>query len=253
LGSSSFTYTGSLIFQGQDFLSPMNTDMNFSGNYFGGSVPALTGNFLGNWAGRNYSGKAQLQSGRLYFSLNGPDMPVIRYRQSQYLVPLQAGAWYSAKADESLYDNVCAHTHPSTLENKLALYRTIKSLKLMPSPWINFWSRIFNSRATHVSATVSGDQLGRLWDAVQKAAPPGCGDPNTLGLSSADLKLVSTRVDLYASADDLDSLAITLTDKTLGATATINLLTSNYGHATPLSAPPPATNLNAVYAGFSLK
>src|SRR6185503_18154176 len=107
--STAFTYVGSLHFEGQDFLMPLNSNMAFSGNF--NRTPATQAQmaFLGNWAGRNYSGSARLTASQLYFNLSGPEMPVIRYRQSQNLLPLVADKWYQASVDESLYDNVCAH------------------------------------------------------------------------------------------------------------------------------------------------
>src|SRR6185503_15589703 len=105
-------------------------------------------------------------------------------------------------------------------------------------PWINFWSGLQNLNATHLSAALSGDQLAKIWDAAQKAAPPGCNDPNTLGITSDDLKHVTTHVDLLAAHDGTaDQLTVTLNDKTLGAAASLKFLTSSYGQAIP--APPP--------------
>lgn len=254
LASGSFNFTGSFTFEGQDFLSPMNTNMNFSGAYSSkGATPNLSASFIGNWATHDYSGGARLAANRLYFNLSGPVMPVIRYRQGSFLLPLASGQWYSAKADESLYDNICAHDQPASLQNKLELYRAIKSLKLTPSPWINFWSILQNSSATQVSATLSGNQLAGLWDAVQKASPPGCSDPNTIGITSSDLKHVTANVDLLSAHNgSADRLTITMNDKTLGAKVTLNLLTSNYGSAMPAPPPAGATDLNALYARMGL-
>lgn len=255
LASSSFNFTGSFTFEGQDFLSPMNSNMNFSGVYATtNNQPAASASFIGNWATRDYSGEARLAAGRLYFNLSGPVMPVIRYRQGSYLLPLNSGQWYSAKADESLYDNVCAHDQPASLQAKLELYRTIKSIKLTPSPWINFWSTLQGTTATHLSGTLSGDQLAKLWDATQKAAPPGCANPNTLGITSEDLKHMTARFDLIAAHNgSADRLTVNLADKSLGATVQLALLTSNYGAVSPAPAPADATNINAIYAGFATK
>ena len=255
LASGSFNFTGSFIFTGQDFLSPMDTNLNFNGSYrSAGTGPMVSTTFTGKWATRDYTGEARLAASRLYFNLSGPVMPVIRYRQSSYLVPLQAHQWYSAKTDESIYDNLCAHDQPALLQGKLELYRTIKSLKLTPSPWINFWSRLQGSSATHLSATLSGNQLAQLWDAVQQAAPPGCSDPNTLGITSADLKHVSAVVGLTSAHNGrADQLTITLTDKTLEAQAAVSLLTSDYGQASPAPVPATVTDLNALYSQTGLR
>ena len=254
LASGSFNFAGSFTFTGQDFLSPMDSNMNFNGTYRSptGQKPSASALFFGNWASRDYSGEGRLSGGLLYFNLSGPVMPVIRYRQGPDLLPLQAARWYSAKADESLYDNVCAHDQPASLQGKLELYRTIKSLQLIPSPWINFWSGLQNLNATHLSAALSGDQLAKIWDAAQKAAPPGCNDPNTLGITSDDLKHVTAHVDLLAAHDGTaDQLTVTLNDKTLGAAASLKFLTSSYGQATPAPPPGNATDLNAMYAHFA--
>lgn len=251
LAAGSFNFTGSFTFNGQDFLSPMDSNMAFSGTYAANAStqPSASASFIGNWAGREYSGATRLAAGRLYFNLSGPTMPVIRYRQGSFLLPLEPGQWYSAKADESLYDNLCAHTQPSSLQGKLELYRTIKSLKLMPSPWVNFWSQLSGTSATHLSATLSGDQLAGIWNAVQKASPPGCSDPNTLGITADDLKHVTANVDLISAHNgSADRLTISLADKTLGANAAINLTTSGYGQASPAPAPANATDINAIYA-----
>jgi hypothetical protein len=178
-------------------------------------------------------------------------MPVIRYRQGSFLLPLVDSKWYSAKADESLYNNICAHDQPSTLQGKLEFYRLIKNLKLNPSPWVNFWSSVGNSPATHLSGTLSGDQLAAIWTAYGKAAPPGCADPNTIGFTADDLKHVTTKVDLF-TARAQDQLVISLSDKSLGAKATITLITSNYGHAKPVTIPAKSTDLNALYASLGL-
>jgi len=87
--------------------------------------------------------------------------------------------------------------------------------------------------------------------AESSAARHGCTN-NTIGLSSDDLKHFATHVDLYAGRGGSDLLIITLSDKTLGATATISLTTSHYGQTTDVSAPPSATNLAAMFAQLGL-
>ncbi|HEY2003960.1 MAG TPA: hypothetical protein VGH44_02485 [Candidatus Saccharimonadia bacterium] len=252
LASGSFIFTGSLIFTGQDFLSPMNTNMNFSGTYTqSDGQPAISTEFLGSWATREYSGSARVLAGKLYFALSSPDMPTVRYRQGSYLYQLEAGRWYTASLDNSIYNNVCANTQPPTVASKLELYRTIKQLKITPSPWVNLWASVGNERATHVSGSISGSQLASLWDAAQKATPAGCTD-NTIGLSSDDLKHFTTHLDLYSGQDGTDQLKITLTDKTLGATATLTLTTSHYGQAPGIPAPTDATDLASLFAQLGL-
>jgi hypothetical protein len=247
MATGEFSYSGNLIFVGQDFLSPLNSDLNFGGAYSGSNPIQGSAHFSGNWGNRTYTGDAQVASGRLYLALNGPDMPVIRYRQGAFLLPLEAGREYSAKIDESLYDNVCAHTQPATLQGKLELYRAMKNLKLSPSPLVNFWSSMEGQPATHLSASLSGQQLATLWAALQNAAPPGCGDPNTLGFTSDDLKHMSTHVDLFAGKAQ-DTIKVTLKDKTLGANASFSLTTSHYGEFTPKPVPVTSTDINAIYA-----
>jgi hypothetical protein len=251
LSSGNYDFSGHITFTGSDFLSPLNSDMTFNGSNGGTKIVNASSSFTGNWAGHEYSGSSRLTDGRLYFNLSGPVMPVIRYRQGSFLLPLKDSEWYSAKADESLYNNLCAHNQSSTLEGKLAFYRLIRNLKINPSPVVNFWSSIGSSPATHLSATLSGDQLAAVWTAYGKAAPPGCADPNTIGFTADDLKHVSTHVDLY-SAHNKDQAVISLNDKTLGAKATITLITSNYGHAKPAPVPVKFTDLNALYASFGL-
>ena len=251
LSTGNFDFSGHIAFTGQDFLSPLNSDMAFNGSYAGTQNLRASTSFTGNWASHTYSGSGQLATGRLYFNLSGPVMPVIRYRQGSFLLPLADSQWYSAKADESLYSNICAHNQPSTLQGKLEFYRLIKNLKLTPSPWVNFFSSAGSTPATHLSATLSGDQLAALWTAYGKAAPPGCADPNTIGFTADDLKHVTTNIDLY-TAHAKDQLVISLSDKTLGAKATITLVTSNYGHAMPAPVPAKSTDLNALYSSLGL-
>jgi len=252
LATGAFDFSGTLTFTGQDFLSPMDTNLNFSGAYTqSGGQPAASTDFLGNWATHEYSGSARVLAGKLYLALSGPVMPTIRYRQGSYLYQLEAGRWYTASLDSSIYNNICANTQPSTTAAKLELYRTAKQLKLTPSPWVNFWSSAAVGHATHLSGSLSGGQVAALWDAAQKAAPAGCTN-NTIGLSSDDLKHFATHVDLYAGRGGSDLLIITLSDKTLGATATISLTTSHYGQTTDVSAPPSATNLAAMFAQLGL-
>lgn len=252
LATGTFAFSGRLTFMGQDFLSPLNSDMAFDGTYAATNPPLGNVHFTGNWGNRAYTGDAQAADRRLYFALSGPDMPVIRYRQGSFLLPIQAGREYSARIDESLYDNICAHNQAASLEGELNLYRTIKGLKLSPSPWVNFWASTGRQPATHVSANLSGKQLAGLWTALQQAAPPGCGDPNTLGFTGDDLQHVATHIDLYAGRTQ-DKLVMTLTDKTLGANATITFITNDYGRFSPRPAPANATDLNALYARLGLR
>jgi hypothetical protein len=252
LGSATFSFMGQLQFEGQDFLSPMDSDMAFSGSFSRAGQFAASTRFLGTWAGRDYAGDARITSGRLYFNLSGASMPVIRYRQGSYLLSLESGRWYTAGLDESIYDSVCAHNEPSTLQGKLQLYRAVKNLRLTPSPWVNFFASRGGHPAVHLSGTLSGTQLASLLQALQAAAPPGCGSINTLGLSAEDLKHVATRLDLYANTSH-DQLVVTLSDKTLGAKATLTLDTYNYNQPVSIPKPTGATDLGALYSAARVR
>jgi hypothetical protein len=247
IASSSLAYDGQFQFNGQDFLSTLNSNLAFSGAFTGSPNLAADSKFLGAWAGHEYSGTAQLAAGSLYFNISGPVMPVIRYRQSAYLVTLKAGQWYSETVGESLYDNICAHNQSSTIASKLDLYRTIRTLRISPSPWVNFFSMHNGIRSTHLSGSLSGDELAKLYQAATSAQPPGCNSFNTLGLSADDLKHVSTHIDLFTNKAH-DTIIVTLSDKTLGATARLALSTYKYNQPVQVTPPSNVVNLNSIFA-----
>jgi hypothetical protein len=248
MASGKFSFSGNLTFVGQDFLSPLNSNLNFQGEYSGGAPVQGYAHFNGNLTNHGYVGDTQIANSRLYLALTGPDLPVIRYRQGSFLLPLASGSEYSAKLDESLYDNICAHNQPASLQGKLELYRTMRNLKLSPSPYVDFWSSSGGKPATAVSGSLSGAQLAAFWKALQNAAPPGCGDPNTLGFTSDDLKHMSTHLTLYAGKNQ-DTIKVTLNDKSLGAHAVFTLTTWDYGQFTAKPVPVRPIDLNAIYAG----
>jgi hypothetical protein len=246
LGANSFDYTGSLTFEGSDFLSALSTNMTFQGAlHRTGTGVSTASSFNGIWAGHSYTGQTITDSGELYFYLNGPVMPVIRYKQSSSLFPL-VSRWYKERIDESLYDNVCEHATPATLQGKVALYKAVKSISVTPSPFVNYLSFRNSIRSTHISGWVNSAQLPKLWEALHDAAPAGC-DLNTIGLNADDTKHVSVYIDLYSN-HSFDELVVTLNNKLLGAKSVIGITTSNYNGALPLKPAPPALDLNSVFA-----
>jgi hypothetical protein len=247
LSSQSLSYDGHLEFSGSDFLSTLTTDMAFSGGLSRTGDLAASTQFLGSWAGHDYSGEARITGGLLYYNVSGPDMPVIRYRQTANLIPLKPGVWYSNKLGVSLYDNYCDRAGDASVGAKLALYRTIKTLHITPSPWVDYFAIRGPYHAVHVSGSLPGSQLAALYQAATKAEPEGCDSFNTLGISAEDLKHVSTHVDLYSN-EDHDELIITLQDKTLGAKARIVLTTYNYDRPVQVALPTGVTNLNALFS-----
>jgi hypothetical protein len=247
ISSDSLTYDGHFEFTGQDFLSPMDSNVAFSGGVTKQPSFAASLQFLGNWFTHDYTGEARLTSGNLYFNISAPQMPVIRYRQSGFLVPLTANTWYQASLGDSLYDNICDRKQSATVGQKLEFYRALKTLKVQPSLWVNFFASRGGHHAVHLSGSVSGAQIAALYDAARHAEPQGCDSFNTLGFSTADLKHVTAHLDLYA-APSRDEVVVTLSDGTLGAKASMVLATYKYNQPVTVSVPEPFISLNAIYA-----
>ncbi len=247
--SKTLSFQTTAKFTGSDFLSALNTDINSSGHLNRANGLTATALFAGVWMGKHYLGESDIDQGRLFAKLTGPSLPVIRYKQSSFLVPMQP-EWYSAKLDGSIFDNICENRLQSSNQDKLNLYRNFKQFKVKSSWWVNFWSHYAGHRATHLSGTVPNVQLPQLLTSLQKALPPGCG-LNTLGFSPSDSSKWDVHYDLYLQSQH-DTIKLAITDKTLGAHTAITLNTFDYNKPATIPTPPPAIDLNQIYSQVQL-
>jgi len=219
LAAGNFDFSGHIKFSGQDFLSPSTATWPLAAVMPAiiPSRPARTS--LATGATISTPAPAHSPPGRLYFNLNGPVMPVIRYRQGTFLLPLAAGHGTPPRPTSRSTTTFASTTNlpPSRANSSFIAYS--KTSNCRPHLGSNFRPLSNGSPATHLTATLSGAQLADIWTAYGKAAPPGCADPNTIGFTGDDLKHVTTHVDLYAGRVQ-DEVVITLSDKTLGAKAT---------------------------------
>lgn len=236
---------GTLEFYGPDFLSAYDSKVSFDLDYDRGSKPAGQLNFAGTWAQQTVSGSARLSDGRVAVKISDSTQPVVRYKQSSFLTELKP-VWYSAKADQSLYDNVCENREPAKSPNYLTLYRLIRTSKVGVS-LMNPFAKTSDGWAVYVGGEVNPANFSAIAAELTSLLPAGC-DLNTFGFSAEDASHLRLHYQIWSGAV-MDRIVLALEDRTLGSKLTLDAKLSDYG--APVKVTIPAnTDLNKIQDGF---
>jgi hypothetical protein len=244
--SSSFRATGSLQFYGPDFLSAYDSKLGYS---LAVDKTKQSGElqFGGQWAKRQIDGSAILTSGKLAAKITGPTAPVIRYKQTGFLTPLDPH-WYVARADASLYDNVCENKQPAVGADPARLARLLAAAKpqtTMLSPW--YWTG--SSWAEYYAGRIDSGRVSDIIQELSRNLPAGC-DLNTFGLTAGDARNLTLSYQLWTEPTG-DRLVVLVEDKTLGSKLSLDSRLYDYGSGVQVSIPPTATNLNTIQQVFA--
>lgn len=246
VGVQTAKYSGTLEFYGQDFLSAYNSKLNFNGVFDRSDGPiAAAINFDGVWAKQSYTGQAIVRDRNLYFRLAGNHLPVIRYKQSAALLPLES-QWYRAPINQQLFNNVCENRGPAANPQPLALYSLVKTAKVQRNYLTFPWARVNGGCVTVISGTISNRNFSDIITNLAGMLPAGC-DLNTLGFTPSDAKNLHLSYRLWTSPG-LDRLVLTLTDKALDSRLVLHLDASGYNQPQGIVPPEKAADLNALEA-----
>lgn len=208
------TVKARLQLKGDDLLSAVATDITFAGQQVTSPKNQLSGQFTGTFFGKDYRGEGISQDGNLYFKLNGSEMPVLHYRQSQFYYRITP-EWHSVKLDKSIFDEYCeVRDEADERTQPLALYRALKGVKASPSPIVNPFSSLEGASATHVSGKLTGDSVRNFISALMKSLPEGC-SVNTIGLSPEDLTDLDARYAIW-TGKEASRIKIDIKDKSTG-------------------------------------
>jgi hypothetical protein len=243
LGAShSAHYAGTFEFEGQQFLSALNSNLKFEGEYDKSQPGKLVvgTKFDGLWAAQRYDGQAAVDGRNLYFKVDGPVRPVIRYSQSNFLYPLTP-AWHKTPLDDSLYSNYCETRDGFKAPTGLFWIQTARSIKFRTSPLLNPWARLNGNRAVHFKGTVDTVSLVEAIDKINSSLPSSCG----LAIAGSDLAKAKVSYDFWTGSD-FDRLVLRLEDNSLGATATLTLQSGLYGQAQKVDLPAAAVDLGQI-------
>jgi hypothetical protein len=238
--SPSAHFAGTIEFKGEQFLSAMNSNLHFSGQYDKSDPKSLKADtkFDGIWGNQRYDGQAALDGSNLYFKIDSANRPVIRYSQSNFLYPVTAD-WHKTTLDNSLYSNYCETRADFKAPSGLFWVQTARSLKLKTSPIVNPWAKLNGSRAAYFRGTVDTASLAAAIDNLNAALPQGCG----LQISGPDIAKAKVTYQFWTGTD-FDRFVLRLEDPTLGADATITLQNGSYGKADKVVIPASAVDLN---------
>ncbi len=237
---------GTLLFSGPDFLSAYNSNMAFKLDYDRGSKPAVDLAFTGLWAKQSVSGEARLTGGALAVKLVDETQPVIRYKQSGFLTPLRP-EWYRAKADASLYDNVCENREPAKAATPVALYRLIRSSKPTLS-MINPFARLTDGWGVYAAGDISSTNFTEIATQLASLVPAGC-DLNTFGFAASDAGNLRLHYQVWSGSTS-DRVVLILEDKSLGSKLTLDATLTAYGAPVAVTIPATAIDLNQIQLGF---
>jgi hypothetical protein len=236
-------FSGRLIFTGQQFLSAMNSDINFEGQYDRLNPANLQTalRYNGTWANQAYSGEAVTANSSLYFKTTGNTQPVIRFQQSNFTYPLTTG-WHKTAIGNSLYSNYC-EVREADFKAPTGVFwlQLSRSLKVKTSPLANPYARIDNRPVVHYRGSVDPDSFRKALDQLNAALPPSCG----LAISGSDLAKLKINYDFYAGKG-VDRWVVRLQDESLGAGLTLTLQTGLYGQAPGVTVPADAVDLDAM-------
>lgn len=241
--ASSLHFSGSLKMTGSSFLSVLDSNLTFSGNYTN-KGEANQMNYSGTFASRNYDGSLVATGGTLYSQMTGSDMPFIRYNQGIATYHITPNDWYSTRIDNSMYKYYC-ETRPDTkYPSALAWYQAVRQIKLQPSALVEYDQKINGHATTHLRGAISGKDLNSAWTNINSSLPTGC-EWNSLIEDVTDLK---TNYDLYTS-NNYDEIQIHFTDKQLGLSGTIITDFGQYNAADTVSAPASSKSLADIFSG----
>ncbi len=240
------SYEGNLVFSGQDFLQAYNSDMGFQGDFNPPQPPlgqALSGSFVGKWAGQNYSGEYTYVDKTAAFRLRGDTMPVLRYRQAPIFYPLHSDQYYSAQPSSSLWGLMCQNVTPAQNPKSADLYRLLRQVKPKLS-WVNP-AAVSGGRLT---ANFQGDfestHFQQIAESLESFLPAGC-NLGTFGFSSADAAHFKLHFDVWASSAR-DTFLLTLSDPTLGAQLKLKIALTYHPERASIVQAQATTNLNGV-------
>jgi len=241
--ASSFHFNGSLQMTGSSFLSVLNSNLTYDGNYTSkGQSNQMAYN--GTFASRNYTGTLVTTGGNLYSQMTGNDLPFIRYNQGIATYHITPNDWYQTKLDNSLYKYYCETTPQTKYPSALAWYQAIRQVKLQPSALVIYGQSIDGHSTTHLRGSIPGKDLNNAWANINSSLPSGC-QWNNLVSDISDLKVT---YDLYTSTS-YDQIQLHFNDKELGLSGTIITKLSQYNAADTVTAPVGAKSLADIFAG----
>lgn len=227
-------------FLGEDFLQLYNSNMTLQGRFVRPMPDQFEadGSWQGRFFGKDYQGDGVISNGNLHFNLRGADLPVIRFKQTELLYPLES-RWYQTKLDHTAFDYMCAGRKDAKAPSPASLYRLLRSLDVRPSPVINPWSSIEGKPALYQHGSIDNGRLPKLIEALNAQLPEGC------PLSFAPEQALEWQVGYQLwTGDNADRFTLTIADKSLGSITKLQLDTHDYGKDQRGIAAPPSTDLH---------
>lgn len=245
------SFKGSFAFNGQDFLRPYNSQINFKGMY---NPPPeyhksaeFEGDFAGHLAGEDYSGSYSYLLKRAALQLRGQVMPVLRYRQAPLFFPLTNDQPYSATLNNDLLAFVCENTVLPKNTQAAQLYSLLRDSKPL-NYWANPLSWHDGRLSTNFRGTVQPKHFEAIAQSLESMLPAGC-NLGTFGITSKDAAHFKLGYSVWANSAS-DSVELTLIDPTLGARIDFRLALDYRAARAVIQQPQNSTNLNDVVLGL---
>ena len=240
--ANSFHFAGTLKVTGSSFLSVLNSNLNFSGNYTKkGQGDQI--DYNGVFASRSYTGSLIATGGNLYSKISGSDMPFIRYNQGIATYHLNSGDWYSNKIDSSLYKYYCETKPDTKYPSPLIWYQAIRQIKNQPSALIAYDQKVDGHVTTHLRGSFAGKDISSAWNNINSSLPTGCEWNNLLG----DISDIKVNYDLFTSKN-YDEIQLHFNNPQLGVSGELVATLDQYDVASTVTAPSGAISLSNIFA-----
>jgi hypothetical protein len=237
--SRSMKYDGTIRVIGRDFLSAMNSQLTFGGDFArveGGFK--LDSSFGGSWLNKDYTGEALMADGKLNFRLAGENLPVIRFNQTLSTYNI-TGDWHTATLDNNLYMWACETRPDSEYPTALDIVRFYRSLELNNSWLVGFSQPVAGHRTTHFKGSVEKESLQAALKKLDESLPGSCHLP-LVGQGAENL---TARYDLWTSTD-FDRFKLVITDEQLGVDVELQTDLHSYNQPAEFVRPGPSIDLD---------
>lgn len=241
--SKTASFSGNLTVNGKDFFSQYSSNLNFSGSYdqTDPTVPAGQAQFHGTFATKQYDGQAVIKDGQAYVNLHGPDMPILRYRQSPLTYRIHSDNWYQLSLDRTLFDDFCQADQSGTFPQP-QLYNRITGMIKLNDPFFAGGGRVDGHWAVRYHGSVDSSSLAAAVKELGKEFPQQCSFP----LKDFDFRLLHLSYDLW-TANGYDKLQVSYNQPLLGGSAKWSVATTDYGKPVNITVPDGAINLNQLW------
>lgn len=237
-GSRSLKYDGALKLKGRDFLSALDSGIEFGGDFArDDNAFKLDSSFGGRWLSKDYTGEALLADGKLHFRLAGGNLPAIRFNQTANVYPI-TGDWHSATVDTNLYMWACETRPDSEFPTALTIARFYQLLQPKNSWLVGFAQPVAGHRTTHFRGNLQKANLRAALRYLDDALPGSCRLPVL-----EDAQDLTARYDFWTS-DGFDRFKLVLEDRLLGVEATLLVDLHDYNQPADLLSPGPAVDLD---------